>query len=128
MYAPALRKVAPRLLPSPLTHPLPPCFLPVSNSTRPPSSRFIAIHQSEHDALAFIAEFRRRCHDGLDNIWIVKPIGETHRTLNKFGRQNVEGVKLSVFGLGFAHLMTACLLGNLTRRFAEKSVLAYALA
>ncbi|CAM9909853.1 unnamed protein product, partial [Laminaria digitata] len=31
--------------------------------------------QSEDDALAFIAEFRRRCNDGLDNIWIVKPIG-----------------------------------------------------
>ncbi len=70
--------------PLPSSHPPPACYLlsarvgrighpiaiPVSNQIRP------AVIQSEDDALAFVGEFRRRRDAGVDNMWIVKPIGE----------------------------------------------------
>ncbi|CAN0502167.1 unnamed protein product [Ectocarpus sp. 12 AP-2014] len=41
----------------------------------PPARLATCLSQIEDDALAFMADFRRRRDAGADNIWIVKPIG-----------------------------------------------------
>lgn len=58
---------------TPLLYPTTATHFPVESD--PPALLATCLSQSEDDALAFMADFRRRRDAGADNIWIVKPIG-----------------------------------------------------